>query len=655
MSVVPTSRESRSYTATKFIEPEGFAGAADSIFKPAVRNQVNGWGLPYKQGPFTIRIWPGVCRESPSEFDPYRWPADDPLDPLGWGDWIRHYPAVRGMGNPPVTFIQYDYADPNAGDPQMTPAWLLYRNIDQAVTASQERPGWAQLLRGSNNRRAQLSKPSEMYMVQGAVISFKGRFYSPPKGFADNDKLIVVHMPVSAGAALLNCCNAEVPNYQGDPNDFEHRYVNGDPIALDHGRFTTFYSLPEGDPRQVQQQQAPQGWQQQAGVRASGPQQQQEPMGYGCFMEPVFANMSASMTPVKDVVRSKTRLWDDLLWFPTLEEQARILATRFPPDVIMYAWQSHPDWIPEEVVRRARAQTVVGMPGPQASYPGPGPAQVYAGPAEQPRMAPPHQQPYQQPYQQSYQPPQPAQPNWPGNVAGAGASATAPVMRPDSAVPGANVIPPAEPPAMQQPPAQPLAQPVQQTTPGITPAETLAPGQGGWPAPQPPTAAPDGGRQQSQQPGQSWTGAATAPQAAPQAASGQSMQPAPQPGQGWPGAAAAPQAAPQPVQQGPAPQPAPQPVQPQPQPAPQPVQQAAPQTGQGWPGAQLAEVTSLPVQQPPPQQPPQQVPPQQPPAPQAGATATPPPGFDNPPAGGDAERAQAALARAQQARQQGGT
>lgn len=593
-----------------------------------VNNQADLWSPAYGAGVTTIRIFPGLCLENPNEWDPYRFPSTDQQDPLGFGDWIRRYPAVRSMGDPPVTFVQFDPADP-LDDPQMTPGWMLFRAIDRAVAAGQDRAGWASLLRGSAGRGAQLSKPSEVYLVQCVVCQYKNRPYNPPKGFGSEDRLVVMELGPSAGMAMIQEMHREVEGYQGDPDDFEHRYVNGDPISLHNGRFINFYTLKDGDPRQMQQT-GSQGWNMggQQGGQTSGRGGQQDPIGYGCFMEPTFGGVPANFTQYEPFIHSRVRSWDDIIRVPTLEEQAHLLADKFPPEVIEYAWSARPEWIPEEVRRRARAVHTMTMPqntpeggfGQNGGFGGA--AAGFVGGAQGAQGA--HGARY------------PGMPTGPVNPPGT-----------QQAVSGAQGFP------QQQFPGQSWGQQAQQATTvpegSIPPSQAEQGSQGqvaaGWPA---------AGQQPPQEPQQQPQG-----QPAQQQPQGQPAQQPPQ----------------QPPQQ-PTGQP---PQQPQGQPGQQQPQQGAPSGMMAWgmqnnpaqqqmpQGAVPASDAMPPGMQQPPQQggfdgvPPTQTsqPPQQPPQQPVGSDITPPENaqpqqqFDQRPApapSGTMTAAQQALARAQQAR-----
>jgi hypothetical protein len=338
-------------------------------------NQAEIASLAYGDGVTTVRIFPTPNLDNPNEWEPYRIASDTQRasDPNQFGDWIRRYPAVRSTGDPRVTFISYDPADPQHPDPQTLPAQLLYNAVNRAIKAHHERPGWAALLQGGQGRGAQLPRPTEIYLVQCMIVQHKRDAYSPPKGLAAEHKLVVLEMSQSAGMALMAELNKVNPAYQGEEGNWEQQMVNGDPIALTGGRYVTFYKKKDGDPRQQQQLQQ-QGWNMNA---AGAGQRSTEKEGYGCYLEPTWNGRPAALVgPGFDLtpyVRGKVRAWNDILNFPTVEEQAHFLADKFPADLILYAWQDHPEWIPDAVRQRAVAMVSAPAPAmpPMPGYPTP--------------------------------------------------------------------------------------------------------------------------------------------------------------------------------------------------------------------------------------------------------------------------------------------
>lgn len=628
----------RQYSFSQHGQSDRGGQIGNYCFKPGV---VDHWSPPYENGVLTFRIFPAVNLEDSSQFDPYRWPSSDPDEPMGFGDWLRRYPAVRNIGQPGVTYLYDDPSDSQVEDIRMTPAWVLYNAIDQAINQKVDRPGWAAMLRGGAGRGAQLPKPAEIYLMQGCILMWRNNAYQVPRGIGDDDRTTVLTLSPSAGTALLQQCFAENPEYSGDPDDIEARFVNGDPISLDTGRFVTIYSLSDGDPRQAQQMQ-PQGWQTQTqrtpGLAGGG--REEKPIGYGCFMEPAYGALPARLREAEAAVRSKVRPWSEVINIPTLEQQAQLLADKFPPDVICYAWQdSHPEWVPEDIARRAVAAAQVPVGGAVAPVGQPGMAaapfaggQVPPQPGTWPAGAAPVAPGTPQAFVPAQQGPVTAEAATAAVAAGQPVPGPAPVQPPQ----GAPVAPPPLSAVFGAPPtAVPGQPPADGAVPaGAIPAEPVGPAPAVMPPQVPNAAVITPAEQLVAEPG------LPAPSTAPTAG--------PHPAPAWPaaGQSAFPQSAP-PVSVGAG---------------------SGPVVGTPPPPAQLAppaQVASPPQAAPPPQvaSPPQAAPPSavSPPgaeqvaqvAPVAPSQAAPPPVLP-PTDPAQMTAAQQALARAQAARNQGG-
>jgi len=299
------------------------------------------------------------------QWTPYRRTGQP--DSLNFGDWIRRYDAVRKFGDPGVTMIISNPDDPNEPPLDETPSWVLYNAIKRAIREKVEQPGWASLLEGGNNRGAVLSRPTEVYLVPCLLMQNKMEKYMPPKGFNATDKPQLMELSSGAGNTLIAEMNKPREGSQAVDGDWENMYENGDPVSLEYGRYITFYRLSDGDPRvaNTQQPQTQHGQALWTSQRQNPRQQQQrsrEVNGFGCFLETTFDQNSANLSQYANELATKSFSWDDVLWFPTLEEQARILADKFPANAIMYAWDDHRSWIPDGVREKAVAAHSVGAP-----------------------------------------------------------------------------------------------------------------------------------------------------------------------------------------------------------------------------------------------------------------------------------------------------
>ena len=343
----------------------------DHVIRPGCG--VETWKPSWKGTTTTIRIYPVLCPENPDVFDPWRFTAE----PDDWGDWIRTYPAVRNFGDPGVTFILNDPSD-EAYDSQLNPAWILFRAIDSAVAAGQGRPSWAPLLRGGAGRGAVLSRPSQLTLVQCAILQHNSKITdSPPRGGADNDGLIVMELSSSAVGVMLELMNKRRENYTGPMDDFDNSFEEGDPVSIHAGRFINFFQQGH-DPRERQEANTQRrtstfGQSRQAPAQGGN---RDEPIGFGCFMSDDFRGMGPELTAVEDMVRHKVKVWDDIIFLPTHEQQVRWISGAFPPDVVVYALEAaYGHFIPDATYAAAtnRSQVQGGYDPSQAEVaPAPG-------------------------------------------------------------------------------------------------------------------------------------------------------------------------------------------------------------------------------------------------------------------------------------------
>lgn len=316
----------------------------------------------------TVRLLPVRNPDNPTAWEPYRISPE----PNAFGDWIRHFPACRKLGDPSVTFIYKDPRDESV-DGQMTPGAILHRAIEARVRAKTD-PGWGGYLQGSAGKSALLSRPSEVFLMQCVIVATNGQ----PKmlGANANDPVIVLALSGGVGKSLVEQLNRTREGYAGDMTDYPNSMAFGDPVSLQHGMFLTIYRKSDGDPRTRGGQNMAAQMPMIGGNRpafGSGGNSRTE-IGFDCFLEPTYAGMQANWSSYDSFFASRAKAWDEILYFPTVQEQAKLLADKFPADMIVYAWREHPDWIPEHVQRAAVAAHSVamggfGMPGGNPQFP----------------------------------------------------------------------------------------------------------------------------------------------------------------------------------------------------------------------------------------------------------------------------------------------
>lgn len=290
--------------------------------------------------------------------------------PMDFGDWIRRYDAVRSFGDHSVTFLLYDPVTNPHYDVQGNPCVVLYRAINNAITARQSEPDWPALLKGGAGRRAPLSRPSPIYIVRCGIFRIKNKDMvvdnRSPLGLAPSDPAFFMELPKSAGEKLVGLLEEQVEDYKGDAEDLVNRYRYGDIVSLDKGAYIHIFE--EGsDPRANMQSvtdNAPKMLTVSSGARSNISGNNNRGFNvYDLFISPTWNGYGAQLnTPdLEQIVRGKQKPWEDCLQFLSNQEQAHLVQDGFPARAILYAWRDHPEWIKPETRSKAVAKVSVGM------------------------------------------------------------------------------------------------------------------------------------------------------------------------------------------------------------------------------------------------------------------------------------------------------
>lgn len=435
------------------------------------------WRPTWNMTRTVARLLPVWDPMNPQQLDPFKLSEND----RDFGDWIRRYDAVTGLGTPGITYILRDPRETDI-DIQQNPAWLLYRGIKSAVDSGQCDPSWNPLIYGGGaNRKAPLDSPTDIYVAQCILLEHKSKPCNPPLGMAPEHQQVVLMMSQSAGEALLDKANEE-----GAP----------DIITLDGGMFVDFHQL--GVPSllagaQPMQQQQPQllGQGTTAGGghhRGNQPSENRYEVDFlPAYPMPAHIGSPPGLAHMRDQIVAKIRPWDDIIRVPSIEEQVGMIATcGLPPSAVVFALGDlYGEYIPEHIRAAAHQQTAPtqvqgGFQQPQGGAPtGFQPPPTGGAPVQQP----PQQQPAQQPT--GFQPP--AQTNAPPAQPGTTQDPAMPA--PGNGAPLLGGAPPAQAPVTQTAPATqaPAAQtPVPSGPPATATASPL--GAAGTPAAQAPVA-----------------------------------------------------------------------------------------------------------------------------------------------------------------------
>lgn len=294
------------------------------------------WKPAWDGSPTTVRVFPGLNPENPTEFEPWRFNTSED----GLGQWYWPITVIQNLGNPGKTFVLYDPQDA-AYDPQTNPVWMLRNAIDRAVRDRTDRSGWAGMLKGGAGRGAMLDRPRDCILIQCAIMSYKNKLYAPPRGGGapGTDNTVFFLLTPSARQAMMEAMNTRIEGYRGDPDHVAGHYLHGDPIDLDGGQYLTFYKLGHDPREQVRARQAATSFGQQARGTGPGARSDDDPIGFGCFLTPEFNEMPARLREVESVVRAHVKpFWESVRVEPE-SVQVRWIEEGFQKeaDAVVYA------------------------------------------------------------------------------------------------------------------------------------------------------------------------------------------------------------------------------------------------------------------------------------------------------------------------------
>jgi hypothetical protein len=339
-----------------------------------------------------FRFYPCNSFSDQISFVPYR------IDPGGhnyFGYWLKRIYVAWNIGKAPSsTFIVHN-DDWGIYDPRTNPLAVLVREAKYAIKEGQGKlenwqmmqrrartfkPDakmlleWDGYLEGGEGQSAALSKPQMIGLAQGYAFiignepMWKAGQAMP--GWGDNPTCVIGMTAglVDRAVALLG---EEKKDFRGSPGDFENRYVCGDPVGVNTGRFLVAFHKGS-DPRLVQAAQPinidPLSVTSRAAAVAG--EKKKEEVGYDCYWSPTHGNAQATLAnpSYHAMIRKKWKHWDDvkdssgrvvmpgILRYPTIIEQAHMLAGIVPVTMLAYAFMDdHPEWLTQSTVERARA------------------------------------------------------------------------------------------------------------------------------------------------------------------------------------------------------------------------------------------------------------------------------------------------------------
>jgi hypothetical protein len=345
------------------------------IKQPSCNYQI--WRASWKKTFTTFRPLPVPTGNG--DYAPYRYSAE----PDDFGDWIRTYNVITRYGANDVTCIINDPLD-ETYDINENPFVLLRNSLEIALKTGQDRQGWAMLKEGTAQRGALVPDYQANAFLPALLFEHNSKIFEVPKGFGQDDGLVLMQLSPSATNALIGAANevVEGTSYRDVGENFIDFMKYGDLISPLSGKFITLFE--EGATRQqAAGANNPTGrsWAQINDKSKTGDNDKGGFSKYAIEVNDEFMGIpSALQTDEVDVfnmIAPKLLPWDRVLTIPDEEEQALMVAKGCPkPDLVEYAFSAVPRHFTSDVMAILRNKTSLGVnpsdaPAPAASAPAP--------------------------------------------------------------------------------------------------------------------------------------------------------------------------------------------------------------------------------------------------------------------------------------------
>lgn len=292
------------------------------LYKAAVRDFRPAW----ERGITVFRILPGLNPDTGySTFDPMY------LEDMEPGLWIysTHVVQNAGIDDRRVTFIMRDSFDNDDYNMAMSPYNVMYKAVSGMKSLPVTQRIWCDLLEGGNGRSPSMPNPKKpQYFIQCIP------YCKDDKTYNFNESLTQLHicrLTSSAGEALRK----ELDMMYIQDNNF-------DVTALDQSWFVTIWNNAHKHPY-------------------TGAEGNSRFSSYACSIDATyrardeFQGSDCMLTKYESQIKSLVKPWDQILRFPSVEQQADWLCYAFDaaPDMVMYAFSDHPEWITERIRNKA--------------------------------------------------------------------------------------------------------------------------------------------------------------------------------------------------------------------------------------------------------------------------------------------------------------
>ena len=355
----------RSYVSSMFDDDSRYSG---NLFVDTnkVTPMKSLWPVPgtkLKQFDSVLRVMPG--KRNDGEWSKFRTGTGKGE----YGRWIYSAWAARAIGEPAITFFLCTDQDvqEKGYDPRQHPVYILYNSIYWAVDEGNQhvKAHWAPMI--TSKQRKVIKKPGPMFLVQCMAYGRGDKVYEPPMGADDGEKIIVFDLASDGGKSLRTLLDTRKSRDDEDQphegSSFADYYKYGDITAFDGGKFVQIFPAGHNPNRDAgpPPMQGPRRSLSRASVNEGRSRAQKamddekEKIGYEVAILDEYEGWRPEIeADLASALADKIYPWPDIIKTPDHKTAAEYLWSRMrfggelKLDVLLYAWQDHPDWLPSK-------------------------------------------------------------------------------------------------------------------------------------------------------------------------------------------------------------------------------------------------------------------------------------------------------------------
>jgi hypothetical protein len=272
-----------------------------------------------------------------------------------FGDWSRLLTCAHWVGNPGVCFIIHD------GNPEINlydSPYHVLRNVAWN-NSSKSKSGIAHPTLGrlcddllsdtfaKNSHIGSLKKAEPTLFVSASVVMLDEAGRPVLGAFTDDRKknARIIGLKTSAAHSLYSALGVQ--------DEATHEFVCGDMLSFSGAKLVTF--LPEtyqgdGKNRTALSADGITGvkipkFAQQTNPLVAGYPPSRSSMTHFAVVHDSYNGQEISLEPYANRLVAESLSWDEYLNVPTYQEQAEILASRFPREILDFAWRDFPQYM----------------------------------------------------------------------------------------------------------------------------------------------------------------------------------------------------------------------------------------------------------------------------------------------------------------------